>query len=144
MLSRREGIILIAIFVMGFLIIYVPIFFPHSRPSFMEDVTATPEIPPWPEVKPDVQGQSLISSKPLLLAGAPAKVWLVQVGSFTEQSLARELMTALRKQGQAAYVEAYGSHWRVLVGPFLDKYTAKIQRDTINSKRDAKAIVVSL
>lgn len=73
--------------------------------------------------------------------------WIVQVGSFSNASNAKELQDKLRKMGYASFVEAVktkkGMNYRVRVGPELTRTLAdKLQKQLVE-KAKLKGMVQS-
>ncbi|MGR9099931.1 MAG: SPOR domain-containing protein [Gammaproteobacteria bacterium] len=68
--------------------------------------------------------------------------WVIQVGSFGEEKNAQAFRDTLRKQGFPAFVEKYGSMYRVRVGPELDKSRAEKTKALLESKNQIKSILV--
>lgn len=77
----------------------------------------------------------------------PLGNWFVQVGSFSQESNARELRDRLRDAGYTAFVETSTvegrTTHRVKVGPEMDRARAERSRDEIRSEFDLEGIVVS-
>jgi DedD protein len=73
--------------------------------------------------------------------------WIVQVGSFTSASNAKELQDKLRKMGYASFVEAVktknGMNYRVRVGPELTRTLADKLQKQLAEKAKLKGMVQS-
>ena len=73
--------------------------------------------------------------------------WVVQVGSFTEDTNARVLRDRLREQGFAAFVEQTESDgdslWRVRVGPVASKSEAQTLGERLQALRGQSVLVMS-
>ena len=73
--------------------------------------------------------------------------WIVQVGSFTSASNAKELQDKLRKMGYASFVEAVktknGMNYRVRVGPELTRTLADKLQKQLAEKANLKGMVQS-
>lgn len=77
-------------------------------------------------------------------AGATPGAWVIQVGAFSSEANAIVLRDKLRSNGYPAFVEALeeAPHFRVRVGPELDKGTAEQLRDTLRREYGQAGIVV--
>lgn len=75
-----------------------------------------------------------------------ALAWAVQVGSFDKEANAAALRDRLREKGFAAYLERVKvegrMHYRVRVGPELQRELAESLRDRLEEKAKLKGIVV--
>lgn len=73
--------------------------------------------------------------------------WVIQLGSFSQESNARDLDAKLRKAGYPAFVEPVTQSgkrvYRVRVGPEVMRGEAEKLRDRITAEFDIKGIVVS-
>ena len=74
--------------------------------------------------------------------------WVVQLGSFSNQANAEELVARLRKQGYQVFVEkvAQGGQtiYRVRIGPQRQRADAEAIRDKLARDLQLKALVLHL
>jgi len=122
------------------------------RPQQMP-ITSIPVEQDSPKAHPEAEKPSPVSPPE-----APAKAdnstaakpdlkgWLVQVGSFSRKANAMSLQDRLRKQGYAAYVEAYetknGARYRVRVGPELSEEKSKATASSLKRKMGIDGFVL--
>jgi len=92
------------------------------------------------DISPDQAAAMTAPSDPLVR-------WVVQVGSFGEQSNADNLVTMLRESGLTAYREARSSGsstiFRVRVGPFLERDEAMRIKQQLLQDKSIDGVVMS-
>jgi DedD protein len=73
--------------------------------------------------------------------------WALQVGSFNEESNARVLRDRMRARGYAAYIDkqksSSGMHYRVRIGPELDRSRIDKLREQVLKQEKIKGMVVN-
>jgi DedD protein len=93
-------------------------------------------VPPKPAIKPE-------PAKPT----GPLGNWVVQVGSFSSEQNALRLRDKLRKAGFVTQVEKVlvdaKSHYRVRVGPYLERAEADRDQVKLNKQLNLKGRVLS-
>ncbi len=96
-------------------------------------------VPEPPAAAPAVQAKT---TKP-----GPLGSWVVQAGSFSTEKNALRLRDRLRKSGFTTQVEKAWvdgkAHYRVRVGPFLEKADAEQQRQQIQERLSLRGRVLS-
>ena len=97
------------------------------------EVAATPEKAAVPPAEPSAEAR-----------GLPV-AWVIQCGSFGQQSNAENLAKRLRDGGYKAYTEplkrSSGTLYRVLVGPALNRERAESLQAEINRRFELKSIL---
>lgn len=92
------------------------------------------------DMQPDAAGPALASEDPLMR-------WVVQVGSFSSQDNANDLVARLRQAGLSAYDETVSTETstthRVRVGPYLDRDEALGVKGRIAQDMDIDGVVMS-
>lgn len=132
------------------------------------EIPAIPEFKPMPEPRqpaPPVQVEVAAASKankqqPTEVQAQPEEqaeataaakssihAWALQVGSFNDESNARVMRDRMRAEGYAAYIHEQKSrgkmHYRVRIGPELDRDRVDKLKDEILSKEKIKGMVVN-
>jgi len=116
-----------------------------ERPEAGRALPAAPgqpeAVPRTPGKQPAAPGGTLPSRETAIPSGA----WIIQVGSFSQQTNALGLRDRLTAAGYAARTQtvAQGSKrtYRVLVGPFERREIAEQTRDGLDQKLQLKGIV---
>lgn len=92
------------------------------------------------DMQPHAAGPTLASEDPLMR-------WVVQVGSFSSQDNASDLVSRLRSSGLSAYEEMVRTDTatihRVRVGPFLERTDALAAEQKIAADLDIDGVVMS-
>lgn len=92
------------------------------------------------DMQPDAAGPALASDDPLMR-------WVVQVGSFSSQDNAKDLVARLRQAGLSAYEETLTTDsstiYRVRVGPYLDRDEALAAEQSIGDSLGIDGVVMS-
>lgn len=92
------------------------------------------------DMQPDAAGPALASNDPLMR-------WVVQVGSFSSQDNAKDLVARLRQAGLSAYDETLTTDssiiYRVRVGPYLDRDEALAAEQSIGDSLGIDGVVMS-
>lgn len=92
------------------------------------------------DMQPDAAGPALASDDPLMR-------WVVQVGSFSSQDNAKDLVARLRQAGLSAYEETLTTDsstiYRVRVGPYLDRDEALAAEQSIGDSMGIDGVVMS-
>lgn len=92
------------------------------------------------DMQPEAAGPALASDDPLLR-------WIVQVGSFSSQDNAKDLVARLRQAGLSAYDETLmtdsSTIYRVRVGPYLDRDEALAAERGIADEMGIDGVVMS-
>lgn len=115
---------------------------PELTPEPVPEITA----PAVPDVLPDV-----LPVTPPARAPAPSAVsgagWVVQAGSFGQNTNAENLRQKLADSGRDAFIEPYEvgerTLYRVRVGPFADRAVAEAELSSIESAFQLKGSVHS-
>lgn len=146
-----------AIVIVALAVIVVPVLLDGS--GRRGDDKAQFEVPPRPQFperplrelgeleavpKPAAAASAASASPASQAAGATPGAWVIQVGAFSSEANAIVLRDKLRSNGYPAFVEALEEtpHFRVRVGPELDKGTAERLRDTLRREYGQAGIVV--
>jgi DedD protein len=118
-----------------------------------EDAEVPPEVPPPPAVEAKRTPVAAPEPEPEPDAGEAAKPagplgnWIVQVGSFSSEQNALRLRDRIRKERFATQVEKVvvsgKTHYRVRVGPYLERDEAEQDREKLAAKLDLKGRVLS-
>ena len=139
---------------------------PDSEPRPEPEPLPEPEAAPEPEAEPEVQAapgaaQSRAQPSPAAEpappepppapaaepAAGPLGSWVVQVGSFSNESNAVGLRDKLRQGGFTTQVEKVRvsgkTHYRVRVGPFLERDEAEQKRNQLADKFKLSGRVLS-
>ena len=142
---------------------------PDSEPRPEPEPLPEPEAAPEPEAEPEVQAapgaaQSRAQPSPAAepappepppapqepaaeAAAGPLGSWVVQVGSFSNESNAVGLRDKLRQGGFTTQVEKVRvsgkTHYRVRVGPFLERDEAEQKRNQLADKFKLSGRVLS-
>jgi len=108
-----------------------------------EKVAAKPaeKVAEKPTVKPMVKPAAEPASSSAIHA------WALQVGSFNDESNARVMRDRMRGEGYAAYILEQKSsgkmHYRVRIGPELDRDRVEKLKDEISRKQKINGMVVN-
>jgi DedD protein len=98
-------------------------------------------------VNPRIVDMQPEASSPALANEDPLMRWVVQVGSFSSQDNARDLVARLRAQGLSAYDETVTARastiYRVRVGPYLDRTEALSAEQKISDDIGIDGVVMS-
>ena len=117
----------------------------QADPEPVAEPVAEPVQPLQPVPQPDIKPPPTppVAKK----APVPLGNWVVQMGSFSSEQNALRLRDRLRKAGfatQVAKVRVDGKpHFRVRVGPFLERSEAEDRRRRIQDKLSLKGRVLS-
>ena len=124
----------------------IPLALPEPEP---EVAPAQPKAAPQPVAEasrppaPAPQSDTGAAAQP----AGPLGNWIVQVGSFSSEQNALRLRDRIRKQGFATQVEKVvvsgKTHFRVRVGPYLERDEAEQDREKLTAKLDLKGRVLS-
>jgi len=124
----------------------IPLALPEPEP---EVAPAQPKAAPQPVAeasRPPAPAQQSDTGAAAQPAG-PLGNWIVQVGSFSSEQNALRLRDRIRKQGFATQVEKVvvsgKTHFRVRVGPYLERDEAEQDREKLTAKLDLKGRVLS-
>ncbi len=100
---------------------------------------------PKAESKPEAESKPVPPAEPSVEAKGLPVAWVIQCGSFGQQSNADKLVERMRQSGYKAYsekVERRGTTlYRVLVGPTLNRERAEALRVEINRRFALKSIL---
>ena len=100
-----------------------------------------------PDVSPRIIDLRPDESAPVTDPSDPLVRWVVQVGSFSEQKNAENLVGQLRKAGFTAYrvtvTNSKGTRYKVRVGPEIERQAAVTLAADIRGKLNLDGIVMS-
>jgi DedD protein len=98
-------------------------------------------------VKPRVMDLQPEQTAPVTAPADPLVRWVVQVGSFSAEANAGNLVSTLRQKGLSAYQETVNSSgseiYRVRIGPFLDREEAMRTERRIRESMSLTGVVMS-
>jgi DedD protein len=98
-------------------------------------------------VKPRVMDLQPEQTAPVTAPADPLVRWVVQVGSFSAEANAGNLVAALRQKGLSAYQETVSSSgteiYRVRIGPFLDREQAMRTERRVRESMSLTGVVMS-
>lgn len=115
----------------------------------VEAAPAQPEAAPPAAAQASRPPEAAAQSDTREAAGSagPLGNWIVQVGSFSSEQNALRLRDRIRKEGFATQVEKVvvsgKTHFRVRVGPYLERDEADRDRDQLAARLDLKGRVLS-
>ena len=122
-----------------------------SIPTSIDEVLAVPEAEP---IKIESAQEGVETTNKVATVNVKPKKdpelirWVIQIGSFGQRQNALALRDKLRKQGFSAFVDSIevkekGTHYRVRVGPELDKNRAQATQRKIEKQYQVKSILIS-
>jgi DedD protein len=115
---------------------------PEPAATQPEPVKAATGVPPAVVKRPPPETPPKAALAPALPGGS----WIIQAGSFSQQSNARSLRDRLNKSGYQAFLQdvksADGPVYRVLIGPMKDRGAADKLRDKLAREQKLKAMVL--
>lgn len=114
------------------------------------EAPAPAETPPPPAVPaavgPATTGENAGAAAPINQQRVGVTAWVVQLGSFSSEQNADDLVAKLRKKGFNGFVEKLysteGTRFRVRVGPELVRDKAQQTLDKLQKDLDLKGIVI--
>lgn len=115
---------------------------------FKRDERGTFQPAPSNASEPASQTAEPLASNPTpsLSAPGPGDAWMVQLGSFTNETAATALREKLRAKHYPTYVERTQEgaveSWRVKVGPELSQATAQALKTRLEKETGLKAMLV--
>jgi len=104
-----------------------------------------------PALAPEANNESLTAQaktkkQPILDKKGLPNAWVVQVGSFSSQVRASELVAKLQKQNykscQRAVTTTKGRYYRVFLGPFIDKSRTLSKKKEVDQAYKVKSQVL--